>query len=83
MMYRQAVMILKRAKADLERSTDDFDGHRQSAMEACDKAVAELEAVQTAIQASAAKAAAAAQAAQPAPAPAPAPAPTTTPAPAQ
>ena len=84
--YRQAIGILKRAKADLERSKEDFDGHRQSAMDACDKAMQELQAVQDSIQAAAAKAAAAAAAAQqqnaqqapattPAPAPAPAPAP--------
>ncbi len=77
--YRQAIGILKRAKADLERSKEDFDGHRQSAMDACDKAVQELEAVQASIQAAqaaAAKAAAQQQNAQQAPTPAPAPAPT-------
>jgi len=76
--YRQVIMILKRTKMDLQRATDDYDGHRQSALDACDKAVQELEAVQTSIQAKAAAAAAAAQQA-----PAPAPAPTPTPAPAQ
>ena len=87
MNYRNAVMLLKRAKTDLENSKDDFDGHRQSALDACDKAIQELEAVQTAAAktaAAAAKAAAAAraadqQAAPPAQAPA---APATTPAPA-
>jgi len=76
--YRQTVMFLKMAKTDLEHSKDDFGGHRQSAMDACDKAVQELEAVQASIQAAAAAAAKAAtppQDAQQAPAPTPTPAP--------
>jgi hypothetical protein len=85
MNYRQAIVILKRAKTDLENSKEDFDGHRQSAMEACDKAAQELEAVQASIQAAAAAKAAAAKAAAAAaqPAPAPAQAPAATPAPNQ
>ena len=83
--YHQAVAMLKHVKMDLERSKDDFDGHRQSAMDACDKAVQELEAVQTSIEAAraaqaaqaaaAAKAAAQQQNAQQAPTAAPAQAP--------
>jgi hypothetical protein len=69
---------------ELQRSKEDFDGHRQTAMDAIDTTVQELEAVQKSIQAAqAAKAAAAAAAAaqqqnaqQPVP-PAPAPAPAT------
>jgi exonuclease VII small subunit len=81
--YRQAVQVLRRVKMDLERSKDDYNGHRQSAMDACDKAMQELQAVQESIEAAraaAAKAAAEQQqnappppAAAPAPAPAPAP----------
>jgi hypothetical protein len=88
MGYRQVIIFLKRAKTDLERSKDDYNGHRQTAMDACDKAVQELEAVQASIQAdlaakaAAAKAAADAAAAQQAPAPA-APAAPNTPAPPQ
>jgi hypothetical protein len=77
-VYRQASSVLKRAKMELQRATDDFDGHRQSAIEACDKAIQELDAVQKSItEAQKAKAAAAAAAAaqqqnaQPAPATAP------------
>jgi hypothetical protein len=76
---------LRRAKAELERSKEDFDGHRETAIDACDKALQELEAVQKSVEAAraaaAAKAAAAAAAQQqsteqaPAPAPAPSPAP--------
>jgi hypothetical protein len=76
--YRQAIGVLKRVKADLERSKEDFDGHRQSAMDACDKAIQELEAVQSSVEAARAAAAAAAKAAAQqtnAPAPAAAPAP--------
>ncbi len=71
MMYQRAVMFLKQVKMELQNSKEDYDGHRQSAMEACDKAVLELEAVQTSIQTAAAKAAAAQQAPATAPAPAP------------
>jgi hypothetical protein len=72
MGYRQVIFMLKRTKADLERSKEDYDGHRQTALDAVDKAVQELEAVQASIQAAdAAKAAAAkAAAAQQAPPPA-------------
>ncbi len=61
--YGQTIMFLRMSKAELERSTDDFDGHRQSAIEAVDKAMQELQAVQTSIQAAAAAKAAAAKAA--------------------
>jgi len=78
--YRQAIGMLKRVKMDLERSKEDFDGHRQSAMDACDKAVQELEAVQASIQAKQEAEAAARAAAQQTNAPqTPAPAPATAP----
>jgi hypothetical protein len=51
-------MFLRRAKMDLENSKDDFAGHRQTAIDACEKAMQELEAVQASIQATAAKASA-------------------------
>lgn len=63
MGYHQVIFMLKRTKMDLERSKDDYDGHRQTAMEACDKAIQELEAVQASIQAAEASKAAAAKAA--------------------
>jgi len=71
MGYHQVIFMLKRTKMDLERSTDDNDGHRQTAMEACDKAIQELEAVQASIQAAEASKAAAAKAAADAAASAP------------
>jgi hypothetical protein len=81
-IYRQASSILKRAKMDLERATEDFDGHRQSAIDACDKAIQELDAVQKAImEAQKAKAAAAAAAAAAQQTNSPAPAPSSTPPP--
>jgi hypothetical protein len=87
--YHGIAMTLKRVKAELEKSTDDYDGHRQSAIDACDKAAQELEAVQASVQAAAAakaaaaKAAAAAAAAEQPPATATTPAPAATPAPNQ
>jgi hypothetical protein len=44
-MYQRALTALQQAKMELQRSTNDFDGHRDSAMEACDKAIVELQAV--------------------------------------
>ena len=38
-------MALQQAKTELERSTNDFEGHRDSAVAACDKAMTELQAV--------------------------------------
>jgi hypothetical protein len=76
--YAIAIMQLRRVKMDLERSKEDYDGHRQTAIDACDKALQELEAVHKSIQAAEAAriaAAKAAAAAQQAPASAPAPAP--------
>lgn len=43
--FQPTFMSLKHAKMELERSTDDFGGHRQSAIDACDKAIQELDAV--------------------------------------
>ena len=42
---RQAIMALNRAKLQLQHSKDDFGGHQQSAIDACDKAIKELEVV--------------------------------------
>jgi hypothetical protein len=61
--YRAGVAILTRVLADLQTSKDDFDGHRQSAIDACTKALQELQAVQKVFQAKQAAAAAAAKAA--------------------
>jgi hypothetical protein len=82
--YRGVILNLKRAKDQLERDTNDYDGHRQAAIDACDKAMEELQAVQSSIDAArkaaiaAAKAAAAEQAQtnQPPPSTAPAVSPT-------
>jgi len=63
--YHAAVVSLKRAKADLERSKEDFNGHKAAALDAIAKASEELDAIQKIVQAEeAAKAAAAAKAAQ-------------------
>jgi hypothetical protein len=40
---------LRMVKADLQRSQDDFGGHKNSAIEACEKAMQELDAVMKAI----------------------------------
>lgn len=61
--YRGLAAALRRAKIDLEKSTEDYNGHRQSAIEAIDKAVTELEAVEAAMDAERAAKAAAAKAA--------------------
>jgi len=45
MMCQRAVFDLQRAKAELQRSTNDFEGHRESAITACDTALVELQAV--------------------------------------
>jgi hypothetical protein len=41
----RALNDLRMVKADLERSQDDFGGHKDSAIEACQKAMDELQAV--------------------------------------
>jgi hypothetical protein len=41
----RALNDLRMVKAELQRSQDDFGGHKESALEACDKAMLELEAV--------------------------------------
>jgi hypothetical protein len=61
MLYRRTASYLKNAKQQLQRSTEDYNGHRQSAIDACDKAMQELTAVAQSID-DAAKAAAAASA---------------------
>src|SRR5580658_833088 len=40
----RAINDLRLAKMQLQRSTNDFDGHKISAMQACDKALEELQA---------------------------------------
>jgi len=42
MPLRNALRALDAAKRDLNAATTDFDGHRQAALDACDKAIAEL-----------------------------------------
>ena len=39
---RKAITALERAKADLKRASHDFGGHRVAAIEACDRAIAQL-----------------------------------------
>ena len=41
----RALSDLRMVKAELQRSQDDFGGHKNYALEACDKAALELEAV--------------------------------------
>jgi hypothetical protein len=41
----RAMNDLRMVKADLQRSQDDFGGHKNSAIEACEKAMQELDAV--------------------------------------
>jgi hypothetical protein len=41
----RALNDLRMVKTELQRSQDDFGGHKDSAIEACDKAMLELEAV--------------------------------------
>jgi len=43
--YRQTIMALRRAKLDLQHAKDTLNGHQQTAIEACDKAIEELECV--------------------------------------
>jgi hypothetical protein len=45
MIYQRALMALQQTKAELQRSTNDFEGHRETALDACDKAMTELQAV--------------------------------------
>src|SRR6476469_9675055 len=39
---RKAIVALERAKTDLKRASHDFGGHRAEALEACDRAIAQL-----------------------------------------
>ena len=43
--FRQAIMALRHAKLELQHSKDTFNGHQQTAIDACDKAIQELEIV--------------------------------------
>jgi hypothetical protein len=47
-MASRAIMELNQVKAQMEGSTNDFGGHRESCIAACDKAIEELSAVITA-----------------------------------
>jgi hypothetical protein len=44
-VYARAISDLRVAKMQLQRSTNDFEGHKDSAIQACDKAMEELQAV--------------------------------------
>jgi hypothetical protein len=44
--YRSAIASLRRVQAELQRGTNDFEGHRQPAIDACTAALKELEAIQ-------------------------------------
>jgi len=44
-VFSRAVNDLRMAKMQLQRSTNDFEGHRDAAIQACDKASEELEAI--------------------------------------
>lgn len=39
---RAAIQALERAKADMQHASHDFGGHRESALKACDDAIAQL-----------------------------------------
>ena len=39
---RKAIDALERAKTDLKRANHDFGGHREAALDACDKAITQL-----------------------------------------
>jgi len=39
---RKAITALESAKVDLKRAAHDFGGHREAALDACDKAIAQL-----------------------------------------
>jgi hypothetical protein len=43
--FRAAIMALRRAKLELQHSKDNLNGHQRSAIDACDKAIQELEIV--------------------------------------
>jgi hypothetical protein len=45
MFITRALNDLRMVKADLQRSQDDYGGHKDSAIAACDKAMEELDAV--------------------------------------
>ena len=44
-IFARAISDLRMAKMQLQRSTNDFEGHKDSAIQACDKAMEELQAV--------------------------------------
>jgi len=44
-LFSHALADLRMVKAELQHSQDDFDGHKDSAIEACDKTIQELSAI--------------------------------------
>jgi len=44
-VFARAISDLRAAKIQLQRGTNDFEGHKDSAIQACDKAMEELQAV--------------------------------------
>jgi len=44
-VFSMAIRDLRMAKMQLQQSTNDFDGHKAAALQACDKAMEELQAV--------------------------------------
>jgi len=44
-IYQRTLFSLQQTKSELQKATNDFDGHRTLALDACEKAISELEAV--------------------------------------
>lgn len=51
-IYMRTLGDLRMVKREMQRASNDFGGHRDSAIAACDKAIEEIQAVQAAVQAS-------------------------------
>jgi hypothetical protein len=45
MVFQRTIFSLRQARVQLEKADSDFGGHKQSAIDACDKAMEELAAV--------------------------------------
>jgi hypothetical protein len=45
LIYQRTLYSLQQTKVELQQATNDFDGHRTLALDACDKAITELQAV--------------------------------------
>jgi hypothetical protein len=50
-VLQNTIRDLQRVKADLQNAKEDYDGHRDTAIAACDKALEELQAVMKAMPA--------------------------------